>query len=193
MPKTTRPAPRPNYNVFGQGSGNLHGIQNSLKPSKRIDLTVANDFFASVLVNPGDDLDASEPLQLIDSVQATESIKALLQGAVEDDDERPRLRRRNIKQKKEENELASALGEMCIAKVKDGSVQAKSDDVVGQESDGEDEDDGVIEGLEVRLLPHQVDGVHWMIDKEIGKRKNGILPKGGILADDVSLWMAEGV
>ena len=50
----------------------------------------------------------------------------------------------------------------------------------------EDEDDGSVEGLSVKLLPHQVDGVEWMKDKEIGvKKKNGILPKGGILADDV--------
>ncbi|KEQ59440.1 uncharacterized protein M437DRAFT_25697, partial [Aureobasidium melanogenum CBS 110374] len=44
------------------------------------------------------------------------------------------------------------------------------------------------EGLTVKLLPHQVEGVSWMIDKEIGERKkNGVLPKGGILADDMGL------
>ncbi|KEQ99392.1 hypothetical protein AUEXF2481DRAFT_58933, partial [Aureobasidium subglaciale EXF-2481] len=44
------------------------------------------------------------------------------------------------------------------------------------------------EGLSIKLLPHQVEGVSWMIDKEIGERKkNGVLPKGGILADDMGL------
>ncbi|KEQ70086.1 hypothetical protein M436DRAFT_22206, partial [Aureobasidium namibiae CBS 147.97] len=44
------------------------------------------------------------------------------------------------------------------------------------------------EGLNIKLLPHQVEGVSWMIDKEIGERKkNGVLPKGGILADDMGL------
>jgi SNF2 family DNA or RNA helicase len=52
----------------------------------------------------------------------------------------------------------------------------------------EDEDDGTVEGLAVKLLPHQVEGVAWMIEKEIGKkRKNGVRPRGGILTDDMAL------
>ncbi|KIY44892.1 hypothetical protein FISHEDRAFT_50412, partial [Fistulina hepatica ATCC 64428] len=39
----------------------------------------------------------------------------------------------------------------------------------------------ILPGMEVRLLPHQVIGVSWMIDKEKGR------DKGGILADDMGL------
>ena len=48
------------------------------------------------------------------------------------------------------------------------------------------EEEGSIESLSVRLLPHQLDGLAWMMEKELGKKKkNGALPLGGILADDV--------
>ena len=58
-----------------------------------------------------------------------------------------------------------------------------------EEDDDEDEDDdGTVEGLKVTLLPHQIDGVRWMCDKETGRRTTkGIFPKGGILADDMGL------
>jgi SNF2 family DNA or RNA helicase len=45
-----------------------------------------------------------------------------------------------------------------------------------------------VEGLKVKLLPHQVEGVSWMIEKETGNHnKKAKLPKGGILADDMGL------
>ena len=54
---------------------------------------------------------------------------------------------------------------------------------------GDDEyerEEGSIDSLSVRLLPHQMDGLAWMMEKETGrKKKNGALPMGGILADDV--------
>ncbi|KAI0587963.1 DNA repair protein rad5 [Pyrenophora tritici-repentis] len=56
------------------------------------------------------------------------------------------------------------------------------------EPEEEEEDDGTVEGLKVKLLPHQVDGVSWMIEKETGNHnKRAKLPKGGILADDMGL------
>lgn len=48
-------------------------------------------------------------------------------------------------------------------------------------------DDGTVEGIKVKLLPHQVEGVAWMRSREIGPIKKGKLPKGGILADDMGL------
>ncbi|KAK7953734.1 SNF2 family domain-containing protein [Apiospora saccharicola] len=52
-------------------------------------------------------------------------------------------------------------------------------------------DDGVdrsqVDGLKVRLLPHQVEGVEWMKGRELGPVKKGKVPKGGILADDMGL------
>lgn len=48
-------------------------------------------------------------------------------------------------------------------------------------------DDGTIEGIKVKLLPHQVEGVKWMKGRELGPVKRGKVPKGGILADDMGL------
>lgn len=39
-------------------------------------------------------------------------------------------------------------------------------------------------GMEVRLLPHQIIGVSWMVRQE---RESGL--KGGILADEMGLWV----
>jgi SNF2 family DNA or RNA helicase len=47
--------------------------------------------------------------------------------------------------------------------------------------------DGTLDGLKVRLLPHQVEGVQWMRGRELGPVKRGRVPKGGILADDMGL------
>lgn len=51
----------------------------------------------------------------------------------------------------------------------------------------QDEDRAQVEGLNVRLLPHQVEGVEWMRGRELGPVKKGKVPKGGILADDMGL------
>ncbi|KAF3761555.1 hypothetical protein M406DRAFT_266849 [Cryphonectria parasitica EP155] len=48
-------------------------------------------------------------------------------------------------------------------------------------------DDGTLEGIKVKLLPHQVEGVKWMKGRELGPVKSGKVPKGGILADDMGL------
>ncbi|KAM0439970.1 hypothetical protein ACHAPT_001070 [Fusarium lateritium] len=47
--------------------------------------------------------------------------------------------------------------------------------------------DGSVDGLKVKLLPHQVEGVEWMRGRELGPVKRGRVPKGGILADDMGL------
>ncbi|ETR97227.1 hypothetical protein M419DRAFT_116379 [Trichoderma reesei RUT C-30] len=47
--------------------------------------------------------------------------------------------------------------------------------------------DGVVVGLKVQLLPHQVEGVNWMRGRELGPVKKGTVPKGGLLADDMGL------
>jgi len=60
----------------------------------------------------------------------------------------------------------------------------------GMEEDEEEKDgdpDGTVEGLNVKLLPHQVEGVEWMSGRELGPVKRGKVPKGGILADDMGL------
>lgn len=80
----------------------------------------------------------------VDPKKAAADIKALLEGSMEDEE--------------------------------DKGVQAK---------DGEDK--AHIEGLSVRLLPHQVEGVEWMKGRELGPVKKGKVPKGGLLADDMGL------
>ncbi len=60
------------------------------------------------------------------------------------------------------------------------------DENEGEEQDG-GMDDGVFEGIKVKLLPHQVEGVQWMRGRELGPIKRGKVPKGGILADDMGL------
>lgn len=109
----------------------------------------------------------------VDVAQATENIKALLEGAFEDDEDKPRTRLRKKK--------LAADSPTLSKEIRDPKIQ--DDHVVD-----DDEDDGTVEGLNIKLLPHQIDGVAWMLDKEVGTRKkNGVLPKGGILADDMGL------
>ena len=67
------------------------------------------------------------------------------------------------------------------------NMKALLEGAIGEnEDDAYDREEGSIESLSVRLLPHQLDGLAWMLEKEMGrKKKNGALPMGGILADDV--------
>ncbi|KAF5017356.1 hypothetical protein F66182_10724 [Fusarium sp. NRRL 66182] len=76
-----------------------------------------------------------------------------------------------------------------------GMEEGEDEDEDGQnQDDGEkksgavkDAKDGTVEGLKVKLLPHQVEGVEWMRGRELGPVKRGKVPKGGILADDMGL------
>ena len=56
-----------------------------------------------------------------------------------------------------------------------------------EEKPDENANDGSFEGLSVKLLPHQVEGVEWMKGRELGPVKKGKVPRGGILADDMGL------
>ncbi|KAI0408445.1 SNF2 family N-terminal domain-containing protein [Xylaria palmicola] len=82
--------------------------------------------------------------QYVDPKKAAADIKALLEGSLEDDEDKP-----------------------------------DKGDVI--------KDKYRIEGLQVRLLPHQVEGVEWMKNRELGPVKKGKVPKGGLLADDMGL------
>ncbi|KXH45893.1 SNF2 family domain-containing protein [Colletotrichum nymphaeae SA-01] len=63
----------------------------------------------------------------------------------------------------------------------------ESEDEGEEKEKGEAVNDGTVEGLKVKLLPHQVEGVEWMRGRELGPVKKGKVPKGGILADDMGL------
>lgn len=123
-----------------------------------------------------DPFGTADPMMYIDSAKADENIKALLEGAMDDEADKPRTRRR----KKE-----------LDAKIDSLSRKMQNMDVKEEEAEQEEEeeiDDGTREGLKVKLLPHQIDGVDWMQNKEVSTKKvKGILPKGGILADDMGL------
>ena len=124
---------------------------------------------------------AVDPYAYVDAGQASENIKALLEGAFEDDEEKPRTRGGK---KKTAAAMAGLTEKLNALDVETKPVDGEAHD----EPDNEDEDDGTVEGLNVKLLPHQVDGVEWMRDKEASvRKKNGVLPKGGILADDMGL------
>ncbi len=117
----------------------------------------------------------SDPFNYMDSARANENIKALLEGAFEDEEERPRTRRKKKEQETKLDEITSKMQGMKVEKT-------------AEEEDDDEEDDGTVEGLKVKLLPHQIDGVAWMRDKELGTKKTrGVFPKGGILADDMGL------
>ena len=171
---TTHHAQPPSFSSLGDGYGGFTSINPYQKQEQFVDLTTARDDFnpdAALLDNR---FGAADPYTYVDTAKATENIKALLEGAFEDEDDKPRTRSRK---KKTEAETAGLTEQL-----QNSSVTPKDQ---GQEED-DDEDDGTVEGLNVKLLPHQVDGVEWMKEKEIGtQKKNGVLPKGGILADDV--------
>lgn len=65
------------------------------------------------------------------------------------------------------------------------------DDSEAEEAEADDKkgglEDGTVEGVKVKLLPHQIEGLKWMKGRELGPAKRGKVPKGGILADDMGL------
>lgn len=162
--------------TFSSGVASLGGFA-SINPQRYgasdnfVDLTDAALF--------EDRFGAADPYDYVDAVKATENIKALLEGAFEDDEDKPRTRGRKKKLQEDASNLISKLEGLNV-----GSAD-KTDENIPEEEE-EEEDDGTVDGLKVKLLPHQVDGVEWMREKEASlKKKNGVLPKGGILADDV--------
>ena len=175
MPKPPTWRPNPTQpQMFSSGVNTNPHFQP--KPSTFVDLTKTNHSqpVYSNLYNRIDE-SASDPMNYMDAAKANESLKALLEGAFEDEDDKPRTRRRKKQQDADANGLANEMQSMKV-------------DEVEAEEEEEEEDDGSIEGLKVKLLPHQIAGVAWMQDKERGTKKTkGIFPKGGILADDMGL------
>lgn len=173
---TTQPSKPPTFSSYGDGL-----------LSNFIDLTSNLNTAQSYEGGFG----ASEPYTYIDSEKANENIKALLEGAFEDEEDKPRTRGRKKKLQAKANGLVDKLKDLSVeGEETETKEQGEQDEQDEEEEDDEDddEDDGTMEGLNVKLLPHQVDGVDWMRDKEVGvRKKKGMLPKGGILADDMGL------
>ncbi|PKS05051.1 hypothetical protein jhhlp_008418 [Lomentospora prolificans] len=70
----------------------------------------------------------------------------------------------------------------------EGGMDEDEEEQKKEAKEGEEKaKDGTLEGLNVKLLPHQVEGVEWMKGRELGPVKRGKVPRGGILADDMGL------
>lgn len=119
-------------------------------------------------------LSQSDPYpEIYMSAKDTENaIKDLLEGAMDEDEDEDIGNNENPEKKQESNDYISSEGEGPYdkAKMKDGP-----------------QPDGSLQGIKVKLLPHQVEGVKWMKQREVGPVKRGKIPKGGVLADDMGL------
>lgn len=147
--------------------GSTYGGSSTYNGSNYIDLTTKN---YRETFQP-------DPYTFVDPAKAQEDLKALLEGVIEDEDAVPRTRSRKKKKEAETDALIAQMGDLNV-----------QDEKLAVTSDSEDEeDDGSVEGVKVKLLPHQVDGLEWMKGRELGTGKKGIVPKGGILADDMGL------
>jgi SNF2 family DNA or RNA helicase len=187
QPQTTYAAPPPMF------SSNTHGfvpVNRPLYPPTRpIDLTQnTEDEFDPDAAIRNDRFGAPDAYRYVDPSRANEDLKALLEGAFDDEDDKPRLRKRKPAPKKE---TPVAVAKNMVDKLKAiGAKEDTKEEVKGTTDmeEDEDEEDGTVEGLACKLLPHQVEGVAWMNDREMStKKKNGVLPRGGILADDMGL------
>lgn len=150
-----------------------------------VDLTKPEPFGAPQPAFLDERFSANDPYTYIDAEKANENIKNLLEGAFDDEGDKPRTRGRKKKIEAAVEGLATKLHSLEVkAEDKEGEVQQ----VETEEDEEEEIDDGTVEGLKVKLLQHQVDGVEWMREKENGAtKKSKVLPKGGILADDMGL------
>lgn len=171
--------PAPTYSSYNPTSSGFTSVNNYQRPIAGLTKPQVPSYSDPALLD--DRFGAADPFLYVDAGKATENIKALLEGAFEDEDDKPRTRGR----KKKVDAAVAGLTD----KLQGLDVKAEENKESQEEEDEEEEeDDGTVEGLKVKLLPHQVDGVAWMRDKETGvKKKNGVLPKGGILADDMGL------
>ena len=146
-----------------------------------VDLTRPHNALESDPALLDDEFGAADPFLYVDAAKATENIEALLEGAFDDEDTKPRTRGRRKKAEAAVTSLTDKLSALDV----DPSA---NNEAAQSEHEDDDFDDGTVEGLKVKLLPHQVDGVEWMKDKEASMKKvKGVLPKGGILADDMGL------
>lgn len=196
--RTIHAPPRPVYSSVGHANGfqpvNRNQGMFSLESRKTV---ILDDEAPKRGGSDDDDFDPDEAIRAergefgapdvyayVDSNQANENIKALLEGAL-DEENIPRTRGRKKKKQQADNAALSLAERLEALEVKDKGADKSSTEDANEE---EEEDDGTVDGMKVKLLPHQVEGVAWMIEKETGAHnKRAKLPKGGILADDMGL------
>ncbi|KAK3678567.1 hypothetical protein LTR78_001865 [Recurvomyces mirabilis] len=191
VPQRTQYQPQqPTFSSAGSGSGYAAPYRPPPPPKPIVDLTRNDDeeeFDPDAAIRDGQRFGEPDPYMYVDSNAANDNIKNLLEGAFDDNEDKSRTRlRKRAKKALDEGKKKEAKGladKLAALKVEDKAAPESAED-----AEEEEEEDGTVEGLAVKLLPHQVEGVSWMIDKEIGKGKvKGVLPHGGILADDMGL------
>ncbi|KAK5080835.1 hypothetical protein LTR70_009966 [Exophiala xenobiotica] len=171
-----RPAPPQTFSSNSSTNPYMRPASNFVDLTQSAPRPVAEDGFDDAQVFGSDRFGTADPMMYLDSKQADENIKALLEGAMEEEEDKPRTRRKKKELEKKVDDLTKKMQGMDV---KEESKEPEEED---------EEDDGAREGLKVKLLPHQIDGVEWMTNKETGTKKvKGILPYGGILADDMGL------
>ena len=130
----------------------------------------------------------------VDPIKAARDVKALLEGAFDEDDGKPKTRRLRRKLATSANSITDPTTAVETENESQTSSQLQEepdDEEEEEEGGGEEEeeimDDGVRPGLKVKLLQHQIVGVNWMIRQETGTTTRGSVTKGGLLADDMGL------
>ncbi|KAK3109745.1 hypothetical protein LTR53_016661, partial [Teratosphaeriaceae sp. CCFEE 6253] len=189
-PITSHPPSRPQFSSLGPNTY----YQPFQAPKSSFNHTKNDDdeggFDVDAALRAEGKFGAPDPNEYMDAAQANENLKNLLEGAFEDDggETKIRLRRRAKKaapasEGKEAKSLAGKLAKLEV-KAEPTNPDPKADEA---DPDSDDDEDGTVDGLTIKLLPHQVAGVAWMIDKESGQPRRGVFPHGGILADDMGL------
>lgn len=104
--------------------------------------------------------------------------KAGKESTPEDDEDKKDDLRQDVD---ELDDLASAMSGAKLEGPKNSDDENEEEEEEENEDDsGEEEDLSHVDGLKVKLLPHQIDGLNFLLSREEGKNR------GGILADDVS-------
>ncbi|KAF5853212.1 hypothetical protein GGP41_001771 [Bipolaris sorokiniana] len=159
--KTTHAAPRPVYSSMGHVDDFQplnKGTHNPLQEARKTVILDDEDDFDPDAVIRKESSRFGEPdmYAYVDSGAASENIKALLEGAFDEDNEKiPRMRLRKTKKRQEDKAADSLADRLKALEVKDEETKPETEAGPGEE----EEDDGTVEGLKVKLLPHQVDGI----------------------------------
>ena len=117
----------------------------------------------------------------VDPEKAQADLKDLLEGGLGEEDEE------DLAEKDTETAQDKSKAAKIPEEKKPEDPQAEKNRQLKAEAAQMARRDGTVEGLKVKLLPHQVAGVRWMRGRELGPVKQGKVPKGGILADDMGL------
>lgn len=164
-PSEDQPTRSNEQQLYGSMGNTTGGFQTINQP-------VRNNSYTSNFSN----LDLSMP-HSSQPVAEQDDLKALLQGAWEDEEDQPDKKPWKRITRSKVDDAAENLTKLEITE----KIAVTTDDE-------EEENDGTIEGINVKLLPHQIEGLEWMISRELGtSRKKSRISKGGILADDMGL------